>query len=123
MTNYEKVFRQLDNEKAKNYVNLSEKELRAFLELMFELGIQYNRISIDDFDSYVKKFYNKFSSKRGIQLYCLLGTVMNLDPNKSYKPNQINNITSNFFRKYIPDLMITLGITSEENSFSIKNNN
>ena len=122
MINYEKVFRQLDNEKAKNYVNLSEKELRALLELMFELGIQYNKISIYDFDSYVKKFYNKFSSKRGIQLYCLLGTVMNLEPNKSYKPNQLNNITSNFFRKYVPDLLSTLGIIREENSFSIKNN-
>jgi hypothetical protein len=47
---------------------------------------------------------------------------MKLDPNKSYRPKQLNNITSNFFRKYIPDLMSTLGVMSEENSFAIKNN-
>ena len=122
MINYEKVFRYLDNEKAKNYVNLSEKELRALLQLMFELGIQYNKISTYDFNSYVKKFYNKFSFKRSIQLYCLLGIIMKLDPNKSYKPKQLNKITSNFIRNYIPDFMSTLGIVSEENSLEIKNN-
>jgi hypothetical protein len=121
LTNYEKVFRQLDNKKAKNYVNLSEKELRALLQLMFELGIQYNKISAYDFDSYVKKFYNKLSYKRGIQLYCLLGIIMKLHPNKSYKPKQLNNITSNFIRNYIPHFMSTLGIASEENSLEIKN--
>ena len=112
----------MDTEKAKNSTNLTENEIMALLQLMFELGIQYNKISLYDFDSYVKKFYNKFSSKRGIQLYCLLGTVMNLEPNKSYKPNQLNNITSKFFRKYVPDLLSILGIIHEESSFSIKNN-
>ena len=111
----------MDNEKTKNYVNLSEKELRALLQLMFELGIQYNKISTFDFNSYVKKFNKKFSFKRGIQLYCLLGIIMKLDPNKSYKPKQLNKTTSDFIRNYIPDFMSTLGIVSEENSLEIKN--
>ena len=35
-----------------------------------------------------------FPIKDGIQLYCFLGIIMTLDPNKSYKPNELNNITS-----------------------------
>ena len=46
---------------------------------------------------------------------------MKLDSNKSYKPKELNNITSNCIRNYIPELMSTLGIASEENSLEIKN--
>ncbi len=60
LINYEKVFRYLGNEKAKNSTNLTENEIMALLQLMFELGTQYNKVSVYDLDSYIKKFYNNF---------------------------------------------------------------
>ena len=63
----------MGNEKAKNSTNLTENEIMALLQLMFELGIQYNKVSVYDLDSYIKKFYNKFSSKRWTSTLFFLG--------------------------------------------------
>ena len=48
----------------KTSTNLTENEIMALLQLMFELGIQYNKVSGYNLDSYIKRFYNKFSSKK-----------------------------------------------------------
>ena len=120
LINYEKVFRYLGNEKAKNSTNLTENEIMALLQLMFELGIQYNKVSVYNLDSYIKKFYNKFSSKRGLQLKFFLEIIMTLDPNKPYKPKELNKIISNNFRNFVPNLLNNLGLVNDEQLISIK---
>jgi hypothetical protein len=120
LINYEKVFRYLDNEKAKNSTNLTENEIMALLQLMFELGTQYNKVSGYNLDSYIKKFYNKFSSKRGLQLKFFLEIIMTLEPNKPYKPKEINKIISNNFRNFVPNLLNNLGLVNDEQLISIK---
>jgi hypothetical protein len=110
----------LDTEKAKNSTNLTENEIMALLQLMFELGIQYNKVSGYNLDSYIKKFYNKFSSKRGLQLKFFLEIIMTLDPNKPYKPNELNKIISNNFRNFVPNSLNNLGLINDEQLISIK---
>jgi hypothetical protein len=110
----------LDNEKAKNSTHLSENEIMALLQLMFELGIQFNKVSVYQLDSYIKKFNNKFSSKRGIQLHLFLETIMTLDTTKLYKPKELNKIISANFRNYVPNLLNNLGLINDEQLISIK---
>ena len=110
----------MDNEKAKNSTNLSENEIIALLQLMFELGIQFNKVSLYNLESYIKKFYNKFSSKRGLQLKFFLETVMTLDPHKPYKPKELNKIISNNFRNFVPNILNNLGLINDEQLISIK---
>ena len=76
----------MDTEKAKNSVDLSENEIIALLELMFELGIMLNKVSSYDLESYTKKFYNKFTYKKWLQLYFFLETIFILNPNQFYRP-------------------------------------
>ena len=47
----------------KTHVNLSENEIIALLQLMFELGIHYNKVSSYDFDSYIKNSIINFPIK------------------------------------------------------------
>ncbi len=86
MINYEKVFWYLDTEKAKNSVNLSTNEITTLLELMFELGILYKNVSSYNLESYTKKFYNKFTYKKGLQLIFFLERIFFLEPCKPYRP-------------------------------------
>ena len=89
MINYEKVFWYLDTEKAKNSVNLSENEIMALLELMFELGMIYKNFSSYDLESYSEKFYNKFTYKKWLQLYFFLDRIFFLEPNILYRPTEL----------------------------------
>ena len=120
MINYEKVFRYLGNEKAKNSTNLTENEIMALLQLMFELGIQYDKVSAYNLDSYIKKFNNRFSYKKGLQLFYFLQTMMTLEPNKHYKPNKLNKMISTNFRNLLPDLLYNFGLINDEQFYSIK---
>ena len=120
MINYEKVFRYLGNEKAKNSTNLTENEIMALLQLMFELGIQYNKVSGYNLDSYIKKFYNKFSSKRGLQLKFFMEAVLTLVRTKLYTPNELNKIISNNFRNFVPNLLYNFGLINDKQLISIK---
>ena len=110
----------MGNEKAKNSTNLTENEIMALLQLMFELGIQYDKVSAYNLDSYIKKFYNKFSYKKGLQLFFFLQTIMTLEPNKHYKPNELNKMISTNFRNLLPDLLYNFGLINDEQFYSIK---
>ena len=79
----------METEKAKNSVDLSENEIIALLEIMFDLGIMSKNLSYYDLESYTEKFYNKFTYKKWLQLYFFLTTVFTLDPNKHYRPNRV----------------------------------
>jgi hypothetical protein len=120
LINYEKVFRYLGKEKAKNSIDLSENEIMALLQLMFDLGVQYSKVSTFKLDSSTKKFYKKFSSKKGLQLFYFLITVMTLEPNKLYKPNELNNKISANFRNLTPNLLNYLGLINSHQFYSIK---
>ena len=119
MINYEKVFRYLGPERAKNSINLSENEMRELLQLMFELGIQYDKVSAYNLDSYIKKFYNRFSYKKGLQFFYFLQTIMTLEPNKHYKPNELNKLISTNFRNLLPNLLYNFGLINDEQFYSI----
>ena len=45
---------------------------------------------------------------------------MTLDPNKPYKPKELNKIISNNFRNFVPNLMNNLGLVNDEQLISIK---
>jgi hypothetical protein len=122
LINYEKVFRYLDKKKAKNSRYLSENEIMALLQLMFDLGIQYSMVSLYnwDLDLYIKKFYNKFSSTRGLQLVYFLDSLMTIDATKRYKPKELNKIISTNFRNYVPNELNKLGLVNDEQLISIK---
>ncbi len=119
MINYEKVFRYLDSEKAKNSINLSENEIMALLELMFELGIMYKNISSYDLESYTEKFYNKFTYKKWLQLYFFLETIFFLEPDKLYRPTELNKIISDNVKNRISNSRI-FGLITDEQLISIK---
>ena len=110
----------MDTDRAKNSINLSENEMRELLQLMFELGIQYDKVSAYTLDSYIQKFYNKFSYKKGLQLFYFLQTIRTLEPNKHYKPNELNKWISTNFRNLIPDLLYHFGLINYEQFYSIK---
>jgi hypothetical protein len=109
----------LDEEKAKNVVNLSESEIMTILQLLFELGILYGKAYTYNLDSYAERFYNKFSTKKGIQLYFFLQTVMILEPSKFYKPNELNKICSTNLRNFIPKLS-NFGVINDDQIYSLK---
>ena len=106
-------------EKAKNSVNLSENEIMALLELMFELGIMYKNISSYDLESSTEKFYNKFTYKKWLQLCFFLETVFTLEPDKPYRPNELNKIISNNVKNLISNSRI-FGLITDEQLISIK---
>ena len=110
----------MDIEKAKNLVDLSENELMAILQLMFALGIQYEKVSAHTVNSYTKKLYKKFSYKKGVQLVYFLQIIMTLEPNKLYKPNELNKMTSNYFRNLVPNLLHNFGMITDDQFSSIK---
>ena len=110
----------MDTERAKNSISLSENEMRELLQVMFELGIQYDKVSAYTLDSYIQKFYNRFSYKKGLQLFYFLQTIMTLEPNKHYKPNELNKLTSTNFRTLIPDLSYNFGLIKDDQFYSIK---
>ena len=114
LINYEKVFRYLGNEKAKNSTNLNENEIIALLQLMFELGIQYNKVSGYNLESYTKKFYNKFTYKKGLQLYFFLERIFFLEPSKPYRPTELNKIISDNVKNILSNSTIFGSITDEQ---------
>ena len=120
MFNYEKVFRYLDTDRAKNSITLSENEMRELLQFMFELGILYDKVSAYTLDSYIQKFYNRFSYKKGLQLFYFLQTISIFSPNKFYKPNELNKLISTNFRNLVPDLLYNFGLINYEQFYSIK---
>ena len=121
MINYEKVFWYLDTEKAKNSVNLSANEIMVLLELMFELGIIYKNFSSYDLESYSEKFYNKFTYKKWLLLYFFLVRIFFLEPNKLYRPTELNKIISDTVKNLISTLSI-FGLITDEQLLSIKKN-
>jgi hypothetical protein len=110
----------LDEEKAKNSVSLSENELMALLQLIFALGIQYKQVSPHTLESYTKKLSKKFSYKKGVQLVYFLLIIMTLEPNKLYKPNELNKMTSKYIRNFVPDLLHNFGMITDDQFYSIK---
>jgi len=110
----------LDTIKAKNSVDLTENEIMAILQLMFALGIQYEKVSAHTLDSYTKKLFKKFSYKKGAQLVFLLQTIMTLEPNKRYKPAELNKMTSNYFRNAVPNLLLNFGLITDDQFYSLK---
>jgi hypothetical protein len=112
----------LGTEPAKNSVNLSEDEIIALLEIMFDLGIMSKNLSYYDLESYTEKFYNKFTYKKWLQLYFFLSIVFTLNPKKHYRPNELNNIISNNIKKMISNLRI-FGTITDEQLISLKEGN
>lgn len=119
MINYEKVFWYLDTEKAKNSVNLSANEIMVLLELIFELGIIYKNFSSYNLESYTEKFYNKFTYKKWLQLCFFLERICFLEPNKLYRPTELNKIISDNVKNLISTLSI-FGLITDEQLLSIK---
>jgi len=109
----------LGNEKAKNSTNLTENEIMALLQLMFELGIIYKNFSSYDLESYSEKFYNKFTYKKWLQLYFFLERIFFLEPNKLYRPAELNKIISDNVKNLISTLNI-FGLITDEQLLSIK---
>ena len=93
----------------------------ALLELMFELGIMLNKVSSYDLESYTEKFYNKFTYKKWLQLYFFLETIFFLNPNKLYRPTELNKIISDNVKNLISNLRI-FGLITDEQLISIKTN-
>ena len=90
----------MGTEQAKNSVNLSEDEIIALLEIMFDLGIMSKNLSYYDLESYTEKFYNKFTYKKWTStLFFLDYSLLLLTLTKHYRPNELNNIISNNIRK------------------------
>ena len=111
----------MDTEKANNSVNLSENEIIALLELMFELGIMFNKVSSYGLESYTEKFYNKFTYKKWLQLYFFLGTIFILNPNQFYRPTELNKIISDNVKNLISNSRI-FGLITDEQLITIKTN-
>jgi len=111
----------LDTKTAKNSINLSESEIKALLQLIFELGIQYDKVSSYNLISYAKKYYNSLSSKKGVQLHFFLQTIITLEEDKWYKPNQLNKLASDNFRNSVPKLLNDFGLITNDQLYSIKN--
>jgi hypothetical protein len=66
------------------------------------------------------KFYNRFSYKKGLQFFYFLQTIMTLEPNKHYKPNELNKLISTNFRNLLPNLLYSFGLINDEQFYSIK---
>ena len=109
----------MDTEKAKNSVNLSENEIMALLELMFELGIMLNKVSSYNLESYTEKFYNKFTYKKWLELSFFLERIFFLEPNKLYRPTELNKIISDNVKNLLSTLS-TFGVITDEQLLSIK---
>lgn len=103
----------METGKAKNS-DLSENEIRVLLELMFELGIIYINISSYDLESYTEKFYDKFTYKKWLQLYIFLTTIFFLEPNKHYRPTELNSIISDKVKNLVSNSRIFGSITDEQ---------
>jgi hypothetical protein len=115
MINYEKVFWYLDAEQAKNSVNLSENEIIALLEIMFDLGIMSKNLSYYDLESYTEKFYDKFTYKKRLQLYFFLAeTIFFLNPDKQYRPIEFNKLISDNIKNLLSNSRIFGTITDEQ---------
>ncbi|HJT85173.1 MAG TPA: hypothetical protein VJ697_11890 [Nitrososphaeraceae archaeon] len=113
----------METEQAKNSLNLSENEITALLEIMFELGFMSKNLSYYDLELYTEKFYNKFTYKKWLQLYFLLvETIFFLNPDKHYRPKELNNIISNKIKNLLSNSRI-LGTITDEQLLSLKEGN
>lgn len=86
---------------------------------MFDLGIMSKNLFHYNLESYTEKFYNKFTYKKWLKLYFFLTTVFSLDPNKHYRPNDLNNIISNTIKNAISNSR-TFDTISDEQLMSLK---
>jgi hypothetical protein len=71
-------------------------------------------------ESYTKKLSKKFSYKKGVQLVYFLLIIMTLEPNKLYKPNELNKMASHYIRNLVPDLLHNFGMITDDQFYSIK---